>query len=296
MPVDEQRRVRPGVQRRLLERRLAAGVHPHLARRVAERLTTRALDGDVPPKAWLLHRDAAVGSAWTHARDGRAYLVDLDVPLADAPDALAALAGVLGPDGVRQVVVDVVTGEAVLTAAVSSAEAILQATQMQLDLGATVAAPRRVVLQPMSEVEFATYRAQLVATYAQDLLDAGAFSDLGSALESSARQTDDLLPEGLRSPGHHLWTATDGAIPVGLLWIHADGPAAFIYDIEVAPEQRRRGYGREILDAGARAAVDLGAEVLGLNVFGHNDGARAMYEKAGYATTEQTFRIALPPR
>ena len=66
-----------------------------------------------------------------------------------------------------------------------------------------------------------------------------------------------------------------------------------LYDIEVRPEQRRRGYGGEILDAGARAAVELGAEVLGLNVFGHNHGARALYENAGYAVTEQTFRVAL---
>ena len=30
-----------------------------------------------------------------------------------------------------------------------------------------------------------------------------------------------------------------------------------------------------------------------INVFGHNEGARALYERAGYATTEQTFRLAL---
>ena len=56
-------------------------------------------------------------------------------------------------------------------------------------------------------------------------------------------------------------------------------------------DQRRRGYGREILDAGALAARDLGAEVLGLNVFGHNDVARALYERAGYVTTERSYRI-----
>ena len=37
---------------------------------------------------------------------------------------------------------------------------------------------------------------------------------------------------------------------------------------------------------------DLGARELGLNVFGHNDGARTLYERAGYATTEQTYRLA----
>ncbi len=46
---------------------------------------------------------------------------------------------------------------------------------------------------------------------------------------------------------------------VGILWVHVEGANAYIYDIEVREEQRRRGYGREILDAGALAARELGA-------------------------------------
>ena len=97
----------------------------------------------------------------------------------------------------------------------------------------------------------------------------------------------------METPGHHLWSAYDGDTPVGVLWVHVEGPKAYIYDIEVREEQRRRGYGRELLDAGAVASVELGATTLGLNVFGPNDGARALYERAGYATTEQTYRIEL---
>ena len=41
------------------------------------------------------------------------------------------------------------------------------------------------------------------------------------------------------------------------------------------------------------AAVELGATGLGLNVFGPNDGARALYERAGYVTTERSYRIEL---
>ena len=44
-----------------------------------------------------------------------------------------------------------------------------------------------------------------------------------------------------------------------------------------------------MLDAGAVAAVELGARTLGLNVFGHNDGARALYARAGYDTTELAY-------
>ena len=148
----------------------------------------------------------------------------------------------------------------------------------------------------MTAAEFAGYRDQLVTAYAQDMVDAGAFTDPAAALAASEQSTVELLPDGVDTSGQHLWTAYDGRRrpdPVGILWIAVDGPKAFIYDIEVREDQRRRGYGREVLDAGARAAVELGATTLGLNVFGHNDGALALYERAGYATTEQTFRIPL---
>jgi ribosomal protein S18 acetylase RimI-like enzyme len=147
----------------------------------------------------------------------------------------------------------------------------------------------------MTREEFAAYREHLVTSYAQDMFDAGAFADLPTALTASEQSTRDLLPEGPDTPGHHLWSAVDGDTGVGILWIHAEGATAFIYDIEVRAEHRRRGYGQEILDAGAVAARALGADALGLNVFGHNEGARALYERAGYDTTEQTFRISLQP-
>jgi ribosomal protein S18 acetylase RimI-like enzyme len=145
----------------------------------------------------------------------------------------------------------------------------------------------------MSAEEFVVYRERLVTAYAQDLLDSGAFTDPALALEASEESTRDLLPHGLDSEGQHLWTPYDGDVPLGVLWLFVEGPHAFIYDIEVFEEQRRRGYGREVLDAAARAAVDLGANELGLNVFGFNEAARAMYEKAGYATTQRTYRIRL---
>ncbi len=282
------------VEGRILDRRLVAGVHPELAARAAARIA-RNVEGD-GSQSWLL-RDGdplgTVGTAWTHARDRRSYLADLAVPVDRAAEALLAIAQELAAQGLEILILDVPADDLVASAAIAGTRADLQGTQMQLDLETAIAAPPRVELRPMTETEFAAYRETLVTAYAQDLFDSGSFLDLESALRSSAAQTEELLPDGLASPGHHLWTAYDGDTPVGILWIHVDGPAAFIYDIEVHTEQRRRGYGREILDAGARAAADLEAEVLGLNVFGQNDGARALYEKAGYATTEQTYRIPL---
>lgn len=294
---DEREAVRTALEERILARRLAAGVHPALAARAAGRIFANTTDDEgARAQAWVLRDlETDLGTAWTQVRDRRAYLADVSVAVEQAAPALAAVVAQLAAQGPEQLTLDVPVHDRVAGAMLAAVgtRATLQSTQMQLDLAAPVGAPPRVTLRPMTDAEFATYAQRLVSTYAQDLLDSGAFLDLETATASSAAQTDELLPDGLHSPGQHLWTAYADAAPVGVLWIHADGPAGFIYDIEVLPEQRRRGYGREVLDAGAHAAADLGAEVLGLNVFGQNDGARALYEKAGYATTEQSYRVML---
>ena len=219
-------------------------------------------------------------------------LLGLDVAPTDAAGALDALLVSLGELGHDSAVVDVPADDPLLEAALAGRPLQLQATQMLLDLAEVPTPPARVALRPMTGTEFESYRDQLITAYAQDMLDAGAFTDRDRALEASVASTEQLLPDGLDTPCQHLWTAYDGEALVAILWIAVDGPTAFIYDIEVHHDQRRRGYGREVLDAGARAAHDLGARQLGLNVFGHNDAARTLYERAGYATTERTYRLA----
>ena len=230
-------------------------------------------DGD--ETTWEVRRgDQAIGTATTNVRRGGPLLKGLAVPEADATEALDALLGELAGRGAASVAVDVMVDDPVLTAAIDGRGLSVKATQMRLDLSLPVGEPGRVTLRPMT-TEFLAYRERLVTGYAQDIFGIGAFADLAAALDASEQSTRELLPDGPDTPGQHLWSAYDGDTAVGILWIALDGPKAYIYDIEVHADQRRRGYGREILDAGALAARDLGAEVLGLNVFGHNDAARA---------------------
>ena len=246
-------------------------------------------DGD--ETTWEVRRgDQAIGTATTNVRRGGPLLKGLAVPEAEATEALDALLGELAGRGAASVAVDVMVDDPVLTAAIDGRGLSVKATQMRLDLSLPVGEPGRVTLRPMT-TEFLAYRERLVTEYAQDIFGIGAFADLAAALDASEQSTRELLPDGPDTPGQHLWSAYDGDTAVGILWIAVDGPKAYIYDIEVHADQRRRGYGREILDAGALAARDLGAEVLGLNVFGHNDAARALYERAGYVTTERSYRI-----
>ena len=251
------------------------------------------LPADGEETTWQVQREGVtIGTARTRLRRGGLLLLGLDVAPTDAAEVLDALLAALGGLGHDSVVVDVPADDPVLEAAIAGRPLQLQATQMLLDLADVPAPPARVALRAMTAAEFQGYRDQLITAYAQDMLDAGAFTDRDRALEASVASTEQLLPDGLDTPGQHLWTAHDGEALVAILWIAVDGPTGYIYDIEVHHDQRRRGYGREVLDAGARAAKDLGARELGLNVFGHNDGARTLYERAGYATTERTYRLA----
>jgi ribosomal protein S18 acetylase RimI-like enzyme len=244
--------------------------------------------------SWSVRRDGQeIGTATTHVRRVGPLVKGLEAPIADATQALDALFAALAGRGFDSVAIDVRADDPVLSAAIEGRGLRVGGTQMLLDLSLPVETPPRVTLRPMTTDEFGVYRAHLVTAYADDIFELGGFADLAAALVASEQATATLLPEGVDTSGQHLWLAHDGDTAVGVLWIAVDGPKAFIYDIEVHADQRRRGYGREIIDAGALAARDLGAERLGLNVFGHNDVARALYERAGYVTTERSYRITL---
>ena len=120
----------------------------------------------------------------------------------------------------------------------------------------------------------------------------GDAADLGHADD-----LDRLLPDGLATAGHRLWTAYDGTDAVGVVWVQlqdrSDGLHAFGYELEVREDLRRRGYGRAVVAAAFRACRDLGVQTVGLSVFGFNAGARALYEELGFRLTAQTMVLVL---
>lgn len=159
------------------------------------------------------------------------------------------------------------------------------ATNMELWLDAPVADPSPLQLRAMAQEEFDAFMATMVTSYADELAAAGMSAE--AALEQSRTQTEELLPEGLASPLAHFFTAVVDDVPVGTLWLSTERPMAFVYDVVVAEDQRRKGYGEAIMNAGARWCQARDIFALGLNVFGHNPGARALYDKLGYVVTEE---------
>lgn len=106
------------------------------------------------------------------------------------------------------------------------------------------------------------------------------------------RPIEDVLA-GYRYQGRYLpeqWTLfSDGQRDVGAL-ILADHPGGGNWELiymGVVAEARGRGYGDDILRFALQAATTGGAERLVLAVDAENAPARAMYERAGFATWDK---------
>jgi RimJ/RimL family protein N-acetyltransferase len=138
------------------------------------------------------------------------------------------------------------------------------------------------------------YRKDLVRDYAADKVRAGAWAQ-AEAEGRAARDVDELLPEGPATRGHFLYSVMDDSTgaDVGTVWFalrnSGVGPSVWIYDIIINENFRRKGYASRTLDLVEDRARALGAKSVELHVFGHNQGARALYEKVGYKETSITM-------
>ncbi len=167
-----------------------------------------------------------------------------------------------------------------------------RATNMALTLDGEIADPGGLELLPMTGPEFDDFLSGNGEEYAGELVAAGMTEE--AAAQQSSEQMAQLLPDGQASPGMHFFTAWVGGRPVGSLWLCTQDPMAFVYDVVVDESERRKGYGAAIMNAGARWSRDQGHPVLGLNVFAHNPGARALYDRLGYRVTQDYHALDVP--
>jgi GNAT superfamily N-acetyltransferase len=153
-----------------------------------------------------------------------------------------------------------------------------------------------VRLESMTDGQYLRYRERAEESYAQNICASGALP-LPEARTKAREDYGRLLPDGLATKDHHLWTAYDGDDEVGMLWLHieerSDGPHAFGYDFEVRPDLRRRGYGRAVVEAAEQLCRERGVRSIGLSVFGFNLPARTLYEQMGFEVTAVQMRKRL---
>jgi ribosomal protein S18 acetylase RimI-like enzyme len=142
-------------------------------------------------------------------------------------------------------------------------------------------------LVPMTEVEYVAFLAWAVPDYAAELARAGNVPT-GEGQQAAELQFAEFLPQGLATPGQYLYSLVDArrGIQVGSLWVgvrREEGQRlAALYELLVFPPFRRQGYGLQALQALEDHVRAQGLPAIVLHVFGHNDAARALYQKAGY--------------
>ena len=266
-------------------------VDPDDARAQAEEVVERTAD----TSSWVevIDGDDVVGGLWLGS-DGEEIVV-YDVTLdrtSDAPELLSALIERARGQGARMVGIGVDPDDSVRQAIGSLPGLRVRATNMVLPLDRPIADPAPLVLHPMTAEEFGVWSEGEVEGYAQELASTGLSPE--QALERSRTQMGELIPAGLESPGMEFFVARVGDEVVGDLWLNTDETMAFIYNIEVRSEQRRRGYGSAIMNAAAVYCRDAGHPYLGLNVFAHNPNARALYDKLGYRVTLDYRALDIP--
>lgn len=142
-----------------------------------------------------------------------------------------------------------------------------------------------VRLRPMTAEEYEAFRERAIGEYAAERVRARHWRGEQARALATA-ETDELLPDGVHTPGMLLLVAeSDEGEAVGQAWVGLDQPQrsnVWIYDLQIVPEQRGSGYGRALLAAIEDEVRRHGAELVSLNVFGASHVARRLYESSGY--------------
>jgi GNAT superfamily N-acetyltransferase len=139
----------------------------------------------------------------------------------------------------------------------------------------------------MTELEYAAYLDFTIPEYALEHTAAGNWRP-DEALEKARQSYQELLPQGIHTPDQYLYTLIEqkSGEKVGLTWLavlkNVNQTKAWVYDLLIYPEQRRKGYGEQTMRLLEAQARQLGAARIELHVFGSNAVARRLYERVGY--------------
>jgi ribosomal protein S18 acetylase RimI-like enzyme len=149
-----------------------------------------------------------------------------------------------------------------------------------------------------TEADFHAWLLAAIPSFALANVEDGRWT-LAESIGKSQEAHAALLPQGLRTPGQffvHLHDAATGD-RVGILWwAEADkggSPEAYVYNVTIEDAARRRGFARAAFLELERIAREHGMRQVGLHVFGHNHGARRLYESLGFEPTSLTLRKIL---
>ncbi len=148
---------------------------------------------------------------------------------------------------------------------------------------------------PFTPADYQAWLTLAIPSYALGHVEDGQWT-LAESIQKSTEAHALLLPQGEQTPGHtfmklRIVGEDDDA---GHLWwaeVEAGGmQGAYVYGVEVEAHARRRGVARAAFAELERVASARGLRFVSLHVFGHNHGARRLYEELGFAPTNITMR------
>mgnify|MGYP002525204266 CR=1 FL=1 len=153
-----------------------------------------------------------------------------------------------------------------------------------------------ILLRKMIESEFVEWEAYSIGEYAKDKMKALGITE-PEAQKLSVESFATLLPDGIATSDNYLFVIIRDGVNLGYIWFALQSErgvtSAFVYDLEVKPEFRRKGIAEStmlLLEGEARA---VGAEKISLHVFGQNTGALNLYSKVGYRITDYSMAKTL---
>jgi ribosomal protein S18 acetylase RimI-like enzyme len=152
-----------------------------------------------------------------------------------------------------------------------------------------------VSLVAATHADVAEYLVDARESYCANLIEAGVPASV------SARTADETFgqsfPGGRPAAGHLVFRIEHRGEKAGVLWI---GPQSttepkrwWVHDIVIDGALRGQGLGRQAMLLAESEARAQGAVELGLNVFGHNTVAVALYQSLGYEMTSMRMRKPL---
>jgi ribosomal protein S18 acetylase RimI-like enzyme len=155
-----------------------------------------------------------------------------------------------------------------------------------------------VCFVPFTEADFHAWLVQAIPAFALTNVQDGRWS-LAESIDKSRQAHAALLPQGLATPGQffvHLHDDATGQRVGALWWSEGDKGGqseAYVYNVEIDEAARRRGFARAAFAELERVAREHGMQQVGLHVFGHNTGARRLYDTLGFEPASITLRKVL---
>ena len=152
-----------------------------------------------------------------------------------------------------------------------------------------------LALIPMEAAEYAAFFEVASESYAKDNVANGRWN-AADASTLAREETKRLLPADEKTAENHLFVLQDADlnVEVGYLWYgtlaRGTKKVAFLFQIYIHAQFRRKGYGRQAMQAFENEALRGEHNALALNVSAINTDALRLYEAVGYSASSMVMR------